>query len=212
MFMIFKAVIFDLDGTLICTAPDHRYKLVARILGDLGTCASPISIDKFWFETDRSAIIKKDFGVEPAEFWKLFRIYDTVDLRKRFTRPYYDVGVINDIRQKGIKTGIVTGAPLHIADFEIGMLGPDNYDSIIIAHTLNGYKPKPHPHGLEECITKLGVQRHEAIYVGNSDEDTLTAKNAQVLDVIVDRQEYECNIVPSRKINTLIELKPILHL
>jgi phosphoglycolate phosphatase-like HAD superfamily hydrolase len=134
-------------------------------------------------------------------------------LRRQFTRLYDDVGVIRELRQNGYKTGIVTGAPMHIASLEIGMLGEKDFDGVIIAHTSNGIKPKPHPHGLESCLALLGVDRSEAIYVGNADEDVATAKNAQVYDVLLVRGEHEFpDSKPSLRIHSLYELRQLLGL
>ena len=93
------------------------------------------------------------------------------------------------------------------------MLGQDNFDAVIVAQTSNGFKPKPHPHGLEECLNLLGVQKSEAIYVGNADEDVNTAKNAQVFDVLLIRGEYEFpDANPSLKIHSLYDLREILEI
>ena len=82
---------------------------------------------------------------------------------------YDDVDFIQDLRKKGYKTGIVTGAPIHIASLEINMLGKHNFDAIVIADNVNWIKPKPHPHGLHECLTLLKSKEEEAVYIGNAD-------------------------------------------
>lgn len=211
--MVYKAVIFDLDGTLVHTLPEYRYQIVRQTLKDLGTTSSNHNIDRFWFEARREVIIKEHFGLEPELFWKTYRQYDTPTLRKQFTKLYLDIGFITELRQNGYKTGIVTGAPSHIASLEIGMLGKENFDVVIITQSSKGFKPKPHPHGLKECMNLLGINKCEMIYVGNADEDVITAKNAQVFDVLLVRGEHEfSDISPSLRIHSLYELRPLLGL
>ncbi len=210
--MKYRAVLFDLDGTLVHTAPEHRYQLVGQTLKDLGRVGIPNSdIDKFWFRGQRNTIIRQNFGLEPELFWKTYMEHDTVELRRQFTKPYSDVGFIRELRQRGYKIGIVTGAPGYIAELEIGMLGDKNFDAIILAQMSNGLKPKPHPQGLEKCLKLLGVDKTEAIYVGNADEDVLGAQNAHVFDVLLSRGECEFpDLTPSLRINSLYELRPLL--
>lgn len=212
--MRYKAVIFDLDGTLVHTAPEFRYKLIGQVLKDLKvTCSNNYFIDRFWFEARRDEIIKKCFGLEPEKFWKIYKEYDTIELRKQFTKLYDDVDFLQELRQNNYKIGIVTGAPSHIIDLEINMLGKENFDAIVRAQISNGIKPKPDPHGIEECLNLLKVKKNEAIFVGNSDEDILAAKNAQIFDVLLDRKEHEFpDIDPSFTIYSLYELRQLLRL
>ncbi len=210
--MPYKAIIFDLDGTLVHTTPEYRYKIVGQTLKELGAKSSDHHIDRFWFEARRNKIIKEHFGIEPELFWQTYRKYDTPELREQFTRLYDDIDFIKELKRKGYKIGIVTGAPMHIAFLEIKMLGEENFDEIVIAATSNGIKYKPHPHGLLECLNKLGIKKEEAIYVGNSDEDVITAKNAQVFDVLLKRGEHTFpEINPSLTILSLYELRKLLE-
>lgn len=211
--MPYKAVIFDLDGTLVHTAPECRYTIVGNTLNELGITAPNEAIDMFWFRSGRSSIIRENFRVEPDEFWKSYEKYDTVELRRAFTKLYDDVGFINEIRKKDYKTGIVTGAPAHIASLEIEILGGGKFDAIVIARSSNGISPKPHQHGLEECLRLLGASKKEAVYVGNADEDILTARNAGVFDILLDRGEHAFpGIKPSLTIHTLYDLRSLLGL
>jgi len=209
--MKFKAVIFDLDGTLVCTLPEYRYRIVGKTLADLGATATPHDIDRFWFESRRNELIRTLFGVDPGAFWNIFRMYDAPELRKQFTRPYDDVSFLPELRRHGCKTGIVTGSPVSIASLEIEMLGKDLFDAIVIAQASNGIQPKPHPHGLEECLNLLAVEHDRALYIGNADEDILTARNAHVFDVFLARGEHEFpDVTPSLRIRSLFELRDIL--
>ncbi|HLD06132.1 MAG TPA: HAD family hydrolase [Candidatus Nanoarchaeia archaeon] len=211
--MGYEAVIFDLDGTLVHTAPEYRYQIVGQTLQDLGTTSSRHDIDRFWFEARRDAIIKECFGLEPEKFWEVYRKHDTMGLRRQFTRLYDDVGFIKELRRDGYKTGIVTGAPMHVASLEIGMLGEGDFDGVVIAQISNGIQPKPHPHGLESCLELLRVDKSKAVYVGNADEDVATAKNAQVYDVLLVRGEHDFpDVNPSLRIHSLYELRQLLGL
>ncbi len=209
--MKYEAVIFDLDGTLVHSLPEYRYTVVGATLSELGVKSSEAEIDRFWFEARRDDIVTDNFGLSLDDFWSTYRKYDTIDLRKKLTKVYDDVDFIQELKRAGYKTGIVTGAPLHIAELEINMLERENYDAIVVAHCLNGFTPKPHPQGLEECISLLETTKDKAIYVGNADEDVMTARNAQVFDVLIDRKEHEFpDISPSLTIYSLYDLRDFL--
>lgn len=210
--MAYKAILFDLDGTLVHTMPEYRYKVVGKTLEDLGTKSTNNYIDRFWFEARRNDVIKEHFNVEPKIFWNAYNENDTTELRKGFTELYDDVGFVDEVNQKGYKTGIVTGAPLNIASLEIDMIGQEKFGAIVVANSFNGFKPKPHPHGLEECLDILEVKPNEAMYIGNADEDVIAAKNANIYDVFINRGEHEFpHIKPSLTINSLYELRKLIN-
>jgi phosphoglycolate phosphatase-like HAD superfamily hydrolase len=127
------------------------------------------------------------------------------------TKPYYDIDVIKGLKEAGYKTGIVTGAPISIAELEINMIGRENFDAVVIAHRLNGFTPKPHPQGIEECLNLLDSKKEKSLYVGNADEDIMTAKNAKIFDVLIDRKEHRFpEINPSHVVYSLYDLRDFL--
>lgn len=212
--MKYKAVIFDLDGTLIHTAPEYRYRIISETLNELGVFSFSLKcIDKVWFETERDEIIIKHFKLDPEIFWKNYTRHENAELRKQFIKAYEDIGFLVQARNAGYKTGIVTGSAKHIADLEVEMLGKENFDSVVIARYDTGIRSKPHPHGLEVCLKYLDVKKEDVLYVGNAEEDILAAKNAGILDIFIKRNEHEFDlraINPSIIINSLYELKSLL--
>ncbi|MGV8151601.1 MAG: HAD family hydrolase [Candidatus Nanoarchaeia archaeon] len=203
----FNTFIFDLDGTLVHTLPEYRYIVVGQTLREFGVSPQNELIDRFWFEARRDDIVTDNFGLSLEAFWSTYRKYDTTELRKKLTKVYNDISYVQELKSAGCKTGIVTGAPLHIATLEIDMLGKENFDAIVVAHRLNGFMPKPHPQGLEECLNLLKARKEEAVYVGNADEDVETAKNAKVFDVLLDRGEHQFPAInPSLTIQSIYGL------
>ncbi len=210
--MKYKAVIFDLDGTLVHTMPEYRYSIVGRTLQDLNGKRKKEHIDKFWFGSNRNTIIKNNFKIEPSLFWKTYEKYDKEKIRERFTRAYDDAGIVKEIKKQGIATGIVTGAPRHIASLEIKMIGRKNFDSVILAHEAHGLKQKPHPAALRKCLEELDVTSKDALYVGNANEDIIMAQKAKVMDVLIKRGEHTVREAkPTLSITTLNGLRKIIQ-
>ncbi len=213
---MYKAVLFDLDGTLVHTPFEYVSDVVGRTLRDLGLSSGEDGMRRFWYEPFRGRTIREVFGAEPDKFWPIMRSYDTSEARMRVARPYDDSGFVAELRACGYRTGIVTGAPSNIMLYEVDMLGnmfggAENFGPVIRAQRSSGVEPKPHPEGIHRCLGELQVNAHEAMYVGNWPEDINAAKAAGVLDVHMDRKEHPVNgVEPSVSISSLYELRPIL--
>jgi phosphoglycolate phosphatase-like HAD superfamily hydrolase len=134
-----KAVMFDLDGTLVYTEWSYRYKLLKQIINDLrGTIKDIHDINRFWFKSGRNDFIKNNFDIEPELFWKKYIQYDLPEKRIKSTYAFSDVDFIKKLKDKGYKTGIVTGSSKRIASVEIKLLGECNFDELVIANRFEG--------------------------------------------------------------------------
>lgn len=210
--MALKTIIFDLDNTLIYIAPEYRYLVVGKALGEFGKSTENSVIDDFWFgsEDERTEIIRGIWGLDPeGEFWPAYRRYDKVKLREQHSRVYEDSSILAELSKKKITTGIVTAAPRDMIEFEIGMLKHE-FDAVVRAQLVENIEPKPSPQGIDKCLAFLDVVKREACYVGDTETDMETADNARVRGILIDRRERKLTDVRCfRRIDSLYSLRSL---
>jgi phosphoglycolate phosphatase len=208
-----KAILFDLDGTLVSTKAEYRYHVVGSALKQLGRTALKAHIDTFWFEGNRDETIRSLFNIDPLLFWKAYTVYDLSEVRCEHTIVFEDIVVLQQLRQKGIQVGIVTNAPSRIAHSEMELIGSHLIDDIVVTDESRGIRPKPAPDGINVCLENLSTTAEHALFVGNSVEDIEAARAAGVRDIYLERDEYKHEItltIPSRSIRNLEELLEIV--
>lgn len=180
-----KAIIFDLDGTLVHSAPDLQFaanealKTIGRQTLDLPTIISFIGNG---VDVLVERILRATGGYDDdlrREVLDLFLAIYTKNMTT-LTRPYPGVvAALEEFRAAGASLGVCTNKPtgpardiceaLRIARF---------FDVIAGAET--GQPKKPDPMPLVRCIENLGWTPEQALYVGDSAVDYTTARNASV--------------------------------
>ena len=93
------------------------------------------------------------------------------------TRPYEGIIPLAEaLRAAGIKTAVVSNK----ADFAVQELMarffPGLFDFAVGER--EGIRRKPSPDSVNETLTRLGAARETAVYIGDSEVDIATAKNA----------------------------------
>ena len=181
-----RAILFDLDGTLIHSAPDlHAAANAICIMRgwrtfDLETITSfigngiPVLVKRI-FEARGASAQEADYQTGVMDFLEYYNNNST-----KFTRPYDGViEMLDALHAQGIAMGIVTNKPREPAVAILKALGLDDYFATVIGgDSTPAKKPDTAPY-LAAC-THLGVNATDTVYVGDSETD---AKTAVAVDV-----------------------------
>lgn len=177
-----KSFIFDLDGTLIHSALDIQAaanKMLADINLepiDLATTESFIGngIPKF---VERCLAIY-DLPLSDRSLDAMRKYYDADPAT--LTTPYPGVvECLKTLQAKGVKMAVCTNKPLAPALTILEGLGLAGYFDIVVGGDTYAHN-KPNPEPLLGCVTQLGVDFADCIYVGDSETDALTAANTKM--------------------------------
>lgn len=185
-------VVFDLDGTLLDTAPD-LLRALNRILSEEGLSAVERADVAGLFGHGARALIGEGFR-------KGDRVLDTVrlpELVERFvafyaaeiaaeTRPYPGlVDALARLSRRGFGLAVCTNKRVVLADAVLKGTGLYTlFAAVIGGDSLP--EQKPHPRPLLEAIARAGGRADRAVMVGDSETDIATARAADVPVIAVD--------------------------
>jgi len=184
-------IVFDLDGTLVDTAPD----LVHATNHVLGLCGLPkvpaedlrpwisfgarrMIIEALWAsDTERS-------DAEVDELLEAFLAHYSANIAVS-SRPFDEaVAVLDRLRAAGARLAICTNKREALSRQLLGELAIlDRFDAIAGRDTFAVYKP--HPDHLFGTISLAGGLRERAVMVGDSPTDIATARAAGIKVVAV---------------------------
>jgi phosphoglycolate phosphatase len=187
----YSAVVFDLDGTLADTAADIREALVAALAREN---LPPIDVNS----------VRLMIGGGPRLLVEraLHRLHvetrhDLVTrLTSSFHREYMTQGTRNTklfsgvestlqtLHKAGIRVGLCSNKPDDLCRMLVRNFSLDEYFDEILGSG-EGLPRKPDPTPLLRIIERLGVLPGDALYVGDSETDVITAKNAGVPVMLV---------------------------
>jgi len=184
-----NAIIFDLDNTL--------YNEIQFIFGGFKAVARYLA-SKYGFDVNEiyktlcldfiKGVRRKNFdlllerlGIS-EDITKLVSIYRNHELR---LRPYKDVIVLDILRKKGFRLGLLTDGYPEIQRRKIKTLSLHKFfDVILVTGELGVKKPDIKP--FKEILRKLNVQADKAMFVGdNVFKDLIPAKKLGSTTVLI---------------------------
>lgn len=183
--MRYKTVIFDMDGTVLNTLEDLLTSLNLT-LDQYGLPRRNLDQMRHFVGNGMQAQIERGAGegTPPGlidEMLPVFvRNYQIHGAEK--TRPYEGVpALIANLRAAGCRTAVVSNKN----DAAVKRLAETYFPGLfdVSVGERPGIRRKPAPDSVNEVLGLLGVSREEAVYVGDSEVDVATAKNAG-LDLI----------------------------
>ena len=215
--MKYKAIIFDMDGTILDTALD------------IYECVN-LYLDKFGYRRCTMDDIRRAMGGgavqlvhtllpeghSEAEFKEFFAeylpYYETHGKDK--TAPFPGIlELLRDLKNEGCKLAVVSSKPhkgvISLCDYYF----KDLFD-YAIGDGIPGVKLKPNPDCVYYALDKLGIDKKDAIYIGDSEFDIKVAQNAEMDGVVVSWGYRDINdllkLNPQYVVNDTEELRKIL--
>lgn len=175
-----KAVIFDLDGTLLNTIDDLGNS-VNFTLKKLGYPTFTIEEYKYKVGNGMRSLIERSLPKghqNDGEIESALRIFtEHYKLHKADnTAPYKGIPeLLKALKEKGIKTAVVTNKAHASAKPLIDEIFPDMFTQV--TGQKEGVPTKPDPTAVFNTMNALEVAPSECIFVGDSWVDMKTAKN-----------------------------------
>ncbi len=179
---MYRAIFFDLDGTLLDTSRDingtlndvmRRFGLpevsMADTLKFIGNGARELI--RLAIGPQNAARVDEINGVYVREFSACNNEHATLyEGEDRALRAFAD---------SGIKLGIISNKPQAAAE-RVVKLFFSNYGFAYVQGQRDGIPLKPDPKGLLSAIESLGLKKEECLFVGDGETDARTAINAGV--------------------------------
>ena len=183
--MSYKAVLFDMDGTLLDTLEDLRDS-TNHVLRQMGYPERSLEEMRRFVgngaEKQIRRAVPEGTGEEKImEALTAYRAYyqDHCQIKTRVYDGLLDM--LNELKEKGVKMAVVSNKP----DAAVKKLSREYFGDRLdyAVGASDGVRCKPYPDMAEEALKALGATKKDAVFVGDSEVDVQTGLNAG-LDVI----------------------------
>ncbi len=178
--MKYKLIIFDMDGTILDTLEDLADS-TNYALDVMGYPARTIDEVRSFVGNGIGKLLERSApdSISTDDLEKLFAIFNDYYKKNSCnkTRPYDGIlSLLKELRSQGIKTAVVSNK----ADYAVQDLCIRFFDGLfdVAIGEKTGVRRKPAPDSVYAVLNKLKISKEEAVYVGDSDVDILTAANA----------------------------------
>ena len=188
----YSAIVFDLDGTLADTAADVQQAL-ARALATEGLPPIDVAATQLMIGGGPRMLVERalhrlGMPVREALAERLTRAFHTEYLRQQNKLSKLFEGVESSLRQMhatGTRLALCSNKPDDLCHLLVKDLGLDTVFEEVLGSGA-GLPRKPDPAPLLRIIELLGATPKDTLYVGDSETDVLTARNAGVTVMLVD--------------------------
>lgn len=179
---MYKLAVFDMDGTILdtledlkdstnfalekCGYPTRSYDEVRRFVGN--------GIRKLIERAVPEGLTVEQIDRVHEVFTEHYKVH-CADKTKAYDgiKP-----LLEKLRASGVKTAVVSNK----ADYGVQELCKEYFDGLFdyAVGEREGIRRKPAPDAVNEALRVLGMDKSEAVYIGDSDVDFETAKNAEL--------------------------------
>lgn len=175
---MYRTYLFDMDGTVLDTAGDlcdavnhtlrargYPERTVEQVIAATGNGAA-----RLMAESLPEGENTPDFAAILAAYKTYYEAHNCVR-----TGPYPGMAqLLADLQRRGVRVAIVSNKPHPAA----ALLGQRFFPGIPVVGESPERRRKPAPDMVDYALTLLGADKAGAVYVGDSEVDAATAKNA----------------------------------
>ena len=180
---MYETIIFDLDGSLLDTLDDltdsvnaslEKFNLPKRTKNEV----------RAFVGNGIAKLVERAAGEENKLLWQdvltEFKKHYAVHCADK-TAPYEGIlPLLRALKARGIKTAVLSNK----ADFAVKSLAETYFEGLLQAavgeNEEAGIRKKPAPDSLFSVMEQLSAEKETTVYVGDSEVDIQTAKNAGV--------------------------------
>ncbi|MEL7030670.1 MAG: HAD-IA family hydrolase [Pseudomonadota bacterium] len=185
-------LVFDLDGTLVETAPD-LHSALNHTLAQKGL--GPVTLDtiRMMIGDGAKAMIRKglahhdapiDHGEIDTELWPIFLDYYAANITQHSAPFDASMNCLADLKRSGATLAVCTNKAQGLAEQVLAGLELDHYFAAIVGGDELPVK-KPDADHVLEAIARSSGDPSRAIMVGDSQTDEKAARNAGLPFVFV---------------------------
>lgn len=179
--MKFRAIIFDLDGTLLDTLKDLALSVNA-VLAENGLGEHPVDAYRYFVGDGIDLLVKRAFPAEFVEKKDLNSLIQTVkeEYGRRWaehTVPYPGVPELLDfLEENNVPKAIFSNKPHEFAVLTVETMLP-GWRFVDVIGIGTGMPRKPNPQGALIIAEKMQLKPQDILYLGDTDTDMKTALN-----------------------------------
>ena len=185
-------IVFDLDGTLVDSAPDLAYS-IDQMLIRLGRAPAGLEKVRGWVGNGMPMLVQRALtgeqwpSAEPAGLGEALATYMDIYAENLSARTRLYEGArecLHALRERGLRMACITNKHSRFTRPLLEQLGvADYFDAIASADQFARHKPDPEP--LLKTAERLGVSPDESMMVGDSPADAEAARNAGFMLALV---------------------------
>ncbi|MFA7076049.1 MAG: HAD family hydrolase [Candidatus Izemoplasmatales bacterium] len=185
--MKYNTMIFDLDGTLLDTIKDIQ-ETMNQVMRINGYPEYSVEEYKYFVGSGVDILIQRVMRTSkiPDNMFPILKegYYEVYAKQSKINTKVYDgiLDLINELKSENISVNVLSNKP-HTQTLDVinYYFKAGTFD--LIYGKKEEFSPKPDPSSAFDLISSLGVKPEEVIYVGDTEIDIQTSKNAGFLSV-----------------------------